>query len=154
LNIKTTYLIPLFLLLISCKTSLQEKVTKGNFNFTISLGSCFENDEVSIELNGINIIRNEIITSNRILGSTGYYFSYYKYKNDGKLIIQANDKKKEIDNYLNNKNYEVTVTINGFKNYFLLDLSKGNNIMIEKCTENRHLGIAGINYYRGIIYLE
>ena len=142
------------MLLISCKTTLQDKVLKNKNIFSISLGSCFENDSISIELNGSKIFNNEIITSDKTIGTTGYYFSYFEYKNEGKIITQTKDKKREVKQYLNNKNYKVKITINGYENHFLLDLSKGRNIMIEKCTENPHLGIAKINYYKGIIYLD
>ncbi|MDH7444958.1 hypothetical protein [Aquimarina sp. 2201CG14-23] len=144
----------ILILLIGCKTTLQEKVSKNKNDFSISLGSCFKNDEISIELNGAKIFQNEIITSDKIIGSTGYYFSYFEYKNEGKIIIQTKDKRKQVTQYLNSKDYKVKITINGYENYFLLELSKGRNIMIEKCTENGHLGIAQINYYRGIIDLD
>ena len=147
-------IISILFLLIGCKTSLQEKVLKNKDAFSISLGSCFENDEISIELNGLGIFQNKIITSDKIIGITGYNFTYFEYKNEGKIIIQTNNHRKEIKQYLNDKDYKVTVIINGSMNYFKLDLSKGRNIMIEKCTENRHLDIAQINYYKGIVYLE
>lgn len=154
MNIKKIALLPILILLISCKTSLQEKVSKDKNVFSISLGDCFENDEISIELNGAKIFQNEIITSDKIIGMTGIYFSYFEYNNEGKIIIQSKDKRKEVKQYLFDEDYKINVTINGYENSFILELYKGRNIVIDKCSENYHLGIARINYHKGIIYLD
>jgi len=141
-------------LLFGCKSSLQHKIEKDKYVFNISLNSCYDKDKVSAQINDVILLENTSVTSNRILGTTGVLFTYYKYKNEGKLQITTKDKTIEKNISLGNNPYKLKITMNNYDNYFILRLDKGRNILVDGCGDGSGNGKMNINYYRGIIYLD
>ncbi len=105
------------IILISLPLLCFSQKSKFNFDFALIFGGCFHKDSVSIELNGIEIVKNEKIETN-LVGSAQFSVSQDKnfllVKSDGKIkrLKKVNLKRPLIFNiFLNTKNYHYTFNI-------------------------------------------
>jgi hypothetical protein len=126
LNAKIYVLV--FIILCSCKASMNEEASVREVRISISFNDFFMSDTISLEVNGCLILKDVVVSSDGILGYTGITVDLSKndfYENRGKrveLFCKAN-----ISTVNNLKVY-----LNGVEKSYRIDLRKGRYIGFDK----------------------
>lgn len=139
-------------LILSCKSSLQNKIKKDLSTFQITLGDCFDNDKVFVFVNNQLLFKSDNLKTDSVLGITKTSIIYYKYEKKGKLLIEDNRSEKYLDFFVDGV-LDLKVVKNDIVNSFKLDIKKGKIIKIDAC-ENQYENKITINEYKKSIYLE
>jgi hypothetical protein len=121
----------LFSLLFSCKGFNQHNVKKIINEMEIDFQDFFKEDIVSVRINDCSIIEDEVVTSNQIIGYTGF-----RIKVISPNKVSYRDKHKTLLCSFNlEANVKVFVTLNGNEELFEIDLSRGHYIGFDKKDE-------------------
>lgn len=140
------------ILILSCKSSLQNKIKKDLSTFQITLGDCFDNDKVSVFINNQLLFKSDNVKTDSVLGITKISLIYYKYQKKGKFLIENNRNEKYLDFFVEGI-LDLKIIKNDIVNSFKLDIKRGKIIIIDAC-ENRYKNKIAINQYKKSIYLE
>lgn len=112
-----------------CISCLNSKTFSDEKNFYLTLGSCFDNDTVSVIINDSVVLENTIPKSDF---STGIVLNIGISYENGQLVVRKEDQEKRISLYVGN-NLKISVLRNGKKSVFDLNLNKGKYLVVDAC---------------------
>jgi hypothetical protein len=117
------------LLILSFISTISFGQGKRNFDFSLTIASCFHGDTVRIKINGVELTNNEIVESDFVLGITKLDIFQ---DNDGLWIIRGQEKIKK-NRIEFNKTVSVDVVVNGKETKKEINIKKGKIIFVNNC---------------------
>lgn len=125
----------LTILLISLIAGASVSQTKSKKNhFSLIIGSCFKSDTVDVNINGQELVSNEIVESNFSTGITQLAI----YQDDTGLWVLNENKKTNLGRMAVNKAFSIDIKINGVTMSKSVDLRKGWILILDNCyTESK-----------------
>ncbi len=103
-------------------------LTRGQ-DFSIVLGSGYSADTLCLEVNGVPIMQNEVISSDASIGIVLGVSIWGR--EDGIIEVSFKNQNRQIA-FEPSQRLRIVVTINGLPYLFLASLSKGKYLLIDK----------------------
>lgn len=138
--------------ILSCKSSIQDKIASKNYSFQVILGSCFNDDEVSVLINNKLLLKLTKVTSDEVLGTAKSSIVYYNGQKKGKFIIKEKNNEKYLDFFIEN-NIELKVIKNGIISTLKMNVKNGKVIIIDACEKINEDKVT-FSQYKKNIFLE
>jgi hypothetical protein len=99
------------------------------YDFSLTIGSCFESDTLDVRINGLEVVSNAIVQSDFSSGITQLSI----YQDDKGLWILHKNEETKLDKIAPIRTLSLDIKINGMLTSKSIDLSKGWNLKLENC---------------------
>ncbi|QNF33335.1 hypothetical protein HUW51_11585 [Adhaeribacter swui] len=142
----------LYIQLLAVACISQKKIKK--YDFSLTIGSCFESDTVDVRINGQEVVSNAIVQSDFSTGITQLTI----YQDDKGLWILYKNKRTNLNKIAPIQIVDLDIRINGMLTSKKIDLRKGWNLMLENCYVTSKTGqparTVTVNQYKKTLVLE